>query len=386
MPFTFVDRVPSKLGRVKITPENGGAAYYAIMERADDPSLVGTPLSAANLNAAQESLVYSTPTGTSTWKGVYLSPTGKDSNAGTEASPMATVRGAIRKYAKWHKAMDIYLADGTYTEDIGVISTDNCTLSIRSTSEDMTKVTINSAAMLESHLNQFRLYNLTLNMTAANTRVLSINAGQFVGSNVRFIMPTSSTAACINVYNGASAFLSECVINAGTASAVYGNGAFWIRAYNCTSTKTVSTAFNANYGTVIEYTPTMTATNMTKEDNGGKCIPLAARVGKVAGVYGALYGRYLTSDGLLLQWGTVTITPTATNVATSAVVTFGIKYDLAPLVYTQVVSGVPENCSIGVMRNTVSDPTAQIEIVLTRAGTTSTVINWFAIGPGNAVS
>ena len=386
MPFDFKDRVPTKLGRVKITPENGGTPYYAVMERADEPAVAGTPLSAANLNAAQESLVYSSSTGTSTWKGVYLSPTGKDTNAGTEASPMATVRGAIRKYAKWHKAMDIYLADGTYTEDIGVISTDNCTLSIRSVSEDMTKVTINSAAMLESHINQFRLYNLTLNMTAANTRVLSINAGQFIGSKVRFTMPTSSTAACINVYNGASAFLSECVINAGAASAVYGNSALWIRAYNCTSTKTVSTAFNANYGTVIEYTPTMTATTMTKEDNGGKCIPLVARAGMMDGILASLYGRYLTFDGLLLQWGTVTITPTATNVATSAFVDFRIKFTQTPLVFAQVVSGVPENCSVGVMRNNVADPTAQAEIVLTRAGTTNTVINWFAIGPGTATT
>lgn len=382
MPFTFVDRVPSKLGRVRISPENGGAAYYAVVERADEPAVAGTPLSAANLNAAQESLVYSSSTGTSTWKGVYLSPTGKDTNAGTAASPMATVRGAIRKYAKWHKAMDIYLADGTYTEDIGVISTDNCTLSIRSTSEDMTKVTINSAAMLESHINQFRLYNLTINMTAANTRVLSINAGQLLASKVRFIMPASSTAACINVYNGASAFLSECVLTPGTASAIYGNSAFWIRAYNCTSTKTVSVAYNANNGTVIEYTPTMTATAMTKEDNGGKCIPLAARAGMMDGILASLYGRYLTFDGLLLQWGTVTITPTAANVTTSAFVDFRIKFAQTPLVFAQVVSGVPENCSVGVMRNSVSDPTAQVEIVLNRTGTTDTVINWFAIGEG----
>ena len=66
MPFTFVDRVPSKLGRVKITPENGGTPYYAVMERADDPAQVGTPLSAANLNEAQEQYVFQSSTSAST--------------------------------------------------------------------------------------------------------------------------------------------------------------------------------------------------------------------------------------------------------------------------------------------------------------------------------
>ena len=33
MPIDFKDRVPSKPGRVKITPENGGSPYYAVVER-----------------------------------------------------------------------------------------------------------------------------------------------------------------------------------------------------------------------------------------------------------------------------------------------------------------------------------------------------------------
>ena len=43
------DRIPENPGRVKITPENGGVAYYATMERADNPVQVGTPLNKATL-------------------------------------------------------------------------------------------------------------------------------------------------------------------------------------------------------------------------------------------------------------------------------------------------------------------------------------------------
>ena len=49
MALIFKDRVPQKPGRVKITPENG-TAFYATMERADEPIEVGTPLHAGNFN------------------------------------------------------------------------------------------------------------------------------------------------------------------------------------------------------------------------------------------------------------------------------------------------------------------------------------------------
>ena len=382
MPFDFKDRVPTKLGRVKITPENGAAAFYAIMERADEPAVAGTALNAANLNAAQENLVYQDTTGVHTFKRVYIATNGNDANTGdTTSLPMATVRGAIRKYAKWHKYIDLYLMDGTYTENIGTISTDNCSLSIRSNSQDKEKVTINMSTMIESHISQFRLYNITLNMTATGQRVLSNNAGQLYAFNVRMNMPTTSNSACVNVYNGSSVFLSECVINSGTAAAVYGNQALHIRAYKCTSERTVTLGFHANNGTLIEYDTTMSATTMTKEENGGKCVPLAARPGTIAGSMGALNGWYLTYDGLLLQWGTVTITPAAENTPTPGLVEFPMKYAKTPLVFCEPVTSVPENCNIGVRRDITNDPRNEIVVILTRTGLTSTVINWFAIGP-----
>jgi hypothetical protein len=49
MALEFKDRVPQKPGRVKITPEDG-TAFYATMERADEPIEVGTPLHAKNFN------------------------------------------------------------------------------------------------------------------------------------------------------------------------------------------------------------------------------------------------------------------------------------------------------------------------------------------------
>lgn len=49
MALVFTDRVPEKPGRVKITPEEG-TAFYALLERADEPIQVGTPLNAGTFN------------------------------------------------------------------------------------------------------------------------------------------------------------------------------------------------------------------------------------------------------------------------------------------------------------------------------------------------
>lgn len=43
------DRVPVNPGRVLVTPENGGAAYYATLTRADNPTQEGTPLNKDSL-------------------------------------------------------------------------------------------------------------------------------------------------------------------------------------------------------------------------------------------------------------------------------------------------------------------------------------------------
>ena len=383
MPFTFVDRVPSKPGRVKITPENGGTPYYAIMERADEPSTAGSPLSAANLNAAQDYLIYTGASTNSTWKRIYIDPNGNDNNAGTTAAPMKTITAAIHKWAKWHKYMDIFLNDGTYTENIGQMATDQCNLSIRSTSENVDAVTLNMSEEFGCHLNITRFYNITINVTAADVRPISVNGGTLYMYNCRITVPTASSTSCVNVYNGASAFLMNCILNGSTSGAagVYGNQALLIRAYNCTSERKLYRGFHATNGSTIEYTPTVTATTMAYEGTSGKCINLAARPGSVSGTMASTSGQYKTFDGLLLQWGSIDITPTAANTATTKRVTFPIKYAQTPLVFTQAITSAPETCSLAVMRSTVTDQSAAVDIILTRTNTVNTVISWFAIGP-----
>lgn len=381
MAIEFIDRVSAKPGMVRIVPENGDPPFLARIERADEPSVAGTPINATSLNLAQETLVYQDANGAHTFKRVYVATNGNDNNTGaTTSTPMATIKAAIRKYAKWHKYIDIYLLDGTYTENIGTISTDSCSLSIRSNSEDKEKVTINMDGMLESHIQLLRLYNLTLNLTASGVRALSVNAGMLYAYNVRVNMPTSSSNPLLNVYNGASVFLSECVLNAGTGAAVYGNQALHIKAYNCTSERKLTRGFYANNGSNIEYTPTLNATQMVYEANGGKCYLSNTSGAEV----GSLYGQHKGADGLLIQWGVATITPSATDVPTSVVVTYPFPYAENPITVATAVSSVPEKISVSVQRSgdLVPDSKKQFAMTLTRNGVTATGINWIAIGKG----
>ena len=383
MAIEWVDRVATYPGRIKLTPENGEPAFYATMERADAPTVPGTPINAENLNAAQNTLNYTTGTSVSTYKKIYVATTGNDSNTGeSTAIPLATIKAAIRKYAYWHKALDIYLLDGVYTEDLGQIALNQCTIIIRSNSGNRDSVTINLSATTEASVPAIRLYNLTLNMTANNTRLLSVAAGIVYADNVRFTAPEATDSPLINVYNGASAFLSNCIVNGSTTAtvaSVYGNNAQLIRALNCTSERTVGVAFYANLGTTLEYTPTVTAVTMIREGSASKCILLGQLMNSAS-----LSGQYRTQEGMLIQWGTVTITPSAADTPTTAIVEFPYLFAETPVVTATVATTAPEFVSVSVMRGgtDITNNRKQTAIILTRNSTAATGINWIAVGKG----
>lgn len=101
---------------------------------------------------------------------------------------------------------------------------------------------------------------------------------------------------------------------------------------------------------------------------------------------GAMNGVYKTHDGLLIEWGTVTITPTAAGTPTTVVVTFPESYEATPAVFVEPVTSVPHSVSFGIQRaaDIVGDPAKAVAVTLTRDGTTSTGAYWLAVGKGAA--
>lgn len=92
----------------------------------------------------------------------------------------------------------------------------------------------------------------------------------------------------------------------------------------------------------------------------------------------SLSGQWQLPGGPLIQWGTVTITPSAAGTPTTASVTYPNPYAVLPLMFLSVVSLVPQKVSVGIVDRT----TASAAVVLTRDDTTNTVVNWIAIGRG----
>ena len=92
----------------------------------------------------------------------------------------------------------------------------------------------------------------------------------------------------------------------------------------------------------------------------------------------------LSLGSFLIQWGGVTITPTAAGTPTTEIVTFSKAFTATPTVLATPVSSVPHTLAVAVQRaaDLVGDPKQAVAITLTREGTTATGINWLAIGPG----
>ena len=104
----------------------------------------------------------------------------------------------------------------------------------------------------------------------------------------------------------------------------------------------------------------------------------------IVGAEAATGSGIMRLGNILMQWGNVNITPTAAGTPTNSLVTFTRPFKGTPTVLATPVSGVPHTLSVGIQRSTelVGDPKAAMVVTLTREGTTTTGINWLAIGPG----
>ena len=89
MAINWVDRVATHPGRVQLTPVQGQTNIYD-MERADEPTVAGTPVNAANLNAMQKNM------GLDANMTVYVAVSGSDATGnGSSTAPYQTITKAL---------------------------------------------------------------------------------------------------------------------------------------------------------------------------------------------------------------------------------------------------------------------------------------------------
>lgn len=219
MAIKFVDRVPTRPGRIKITPEDGSAIWYGVMERADEPSVEGTPINAANLNAMQENQ------GMSSGMTVYVATSGSDSlGDGSSTAPYATITKALSVIPKQLNGYTarIYLESGTYPEKLTINGFSGGTLmftGVTGASISVTSISIQHTEMLifrnlnfsvmgsndvlyGVHITASHMVVDTGSFSVSNASVSGIYA--ILGSTVYFTTLTvSAVGNAVNASNGA---------------------------------------------------------------------------------------------------------------------------------------------------------------------------------------
>ena len=93
--------------------------------------------------------------------------------------------------------------------------------------------------------------------------------------------------------------------------------------------------------------------------------------------HGSRTGRVQFSNGLLIQWGVVSITPVA-NTPTSAAVKFPVAYTSVPMVLANAITTVAGTSVSGSAPANIT--VTGFDAYVTRNGTTSTTVGWVAIG------
>ena len=207
MAVKWVDRVPTYPNRMKITPETG-SAYYATVERADNPTVTGTPVNAQNLNAMQEAA------GLTGHKAVYVATTGSDSvGDGSEANPFATINKAISTIPANLNGYTarIYIAAGTYTENVTIQNIGNGIIALTGTTGDV--VTI-AGMVTVTNVQYMEVYNISLTIVNSYFNV--------VGSNVSVHTAFSASGGQFGIY--ATFFSSITLSNTTSISNTIANG------------------------------------------------------------------------------------------------------------------------------------------------------------------
>ena len=184
MAVKWVDRVPTNPNRMKITPENG-SSYFATVERADNPTVTGTPVNAQNLNAMQEAA------GLMAHKTVYVATTGSDAvGDGSEANPYATIRKALAAIPKNLNGFvaTINIAGGVYQENVYAAYFGNGLLRITGKEGDV--VTVNKLEFF--NVNYVEIDTISFHVQG---QFFHVNA-----SSVRALTPFSASGGVYGLY------------------------------------------------------------------------------------------------------------------------------------------------------------------------------------------
>ena len=190
MAINWVDRVATHPGRVQLTPVQGQTNIYD-MERADEPTVAGTPINAANLNAMQKNM------GLDANMTVYVAVSGSDSTGnGSSTSPYQTITKAlsvIPKNLNGYSAT-INIASGSYAEVLTIVGFTGGTLTFTGAVGE----TVSIISMTIRNTEDIVFNNLNYAIVGADNVTYGVHV---TGGQVRVLSPFNvSNAITTGVY------------------------------------------------------------------------------------------------------------------------------------------------------------------------------------------
>lgn len=213
MAIQFVDRIPTYPGRIKFTKDDG-TVVYGVWERADSPTVAGTPLNAATLNAMQADA------GLGADVELFVSKTGSDTTGnGSQSAPYASFTKALSTLPKNLNGHGVYvhIGDGTYGETVVVSNFFGGTINFASGNATISGLQIIDSRMVIDGA------NISIEGYGQTTYGLTVQGyGKFRSASN---MTISNTGIGIHVSNGSCVELNPVTVTVNnTQIAVHANG------------------------------------------------------------------------------------------------------------------------------------------------------------------
>lgn len=260
--INVVDRVPTYPNRIKITHENG-ATEFVTWERADEPTVSGTPINKALFDSIVQDI------GLTANKTVYVSTAGSDDlGDGSAANPYATIQRAVNAIPRNLNGFNatIMITAGTYNEDVLIARTfgGNVVLS------GSNGANVDIRSLRASYGSSVMVQNIVLGVTGGyNNNAIAVTSAELICTSRVVVSGTVENGVYIN-FNG-YVYMLELAVSSTTYAAINATNRSSLYAGTVSGTAGAGTFFRSVNGSLIAYnTNTGTAPVVFAATAGGR--------------------------------------------------------------------------------------------------------------------
>ena len=260
--INVVDRVSTYPGRVKLTRADGSVEYVT-WERADEPTVPGTPINKALFESIKADIGLAANTT------LYVSKSGSDTlGNGSSSNPYLTIMKALNSLPKNLNGFNatISIAAGTYLEHVAVHNFFGGIIILSGASG--AAVSINSLNVAFGSYVQIE--NITLSVISSNdNNAINVTSASLLGLTA--IRCTGATTTGLIANRNGFVHMGDLTVSNTTAYAITSVNASRIWVYNVQGTNNTGVGLNAEGGSILAYgIRSMASTTASTTSGGGR--------------------------------------------------------------------------------------------------------------------